>query len=206
MREFVDEVLFPLLQVRFADVGCGYGGLLVSLSPLYPTTRMLGIEIRLKVSDYVQDRIVALRHNHAGLYRNIAVIRSNAMKHLPNFFTKGQLSKLFFLFPDPHFKKTKHKWRIINTSILAEYAYVLAEGGIVYTATDVADLHAWMDQHLSSFPLFQRLSLEEFSADPISPLLIESSEEGKKVARGGGTVYTAAYRRVPDPYLQDKPS
>ena len=24
------------------------------------------------------------------------------------------MSKLFFLFPDPHFKKTKHKWRIIR--------------------------------------------------------------------------------------------
>ena len=32
------------------------------------------------------------------------------MKHLPNFFRKGQLEKMFFLFPDPHFKKAKHKW------------------------------------------------------------------------------------------------
>jgi len=29
------------------------------------------------------------------------------------------------LFPDPHFKKTKHKWRIISPTLLAEYAYVL---------------------------------------------------------------------------------
>jgi len=34
---------------------------------------------------------------------------------------------MFFLYPDPHFKKAKHKWRIINTPLLAEYAYVLAE-------------------------------------------------------------------------------
>ena len=27
------------------------------------------------------------------------------MKYLPNFFRKGQLEKMFFLFPDPHFKK-----------------------------------------------------------------------------------------------------
>ena len=32
---------------------------------------------------------------------------------------------MFFLFPDPHFKRAKHKWRIINQSLLAEYAYVL---------------------------------------------------------------------------------
>lgn len=34
---------------------------------------------------------------------------------------------MFFLYPDPHFKKSKHKWRIINDTTLSEYAYVLAE-------------------------------------------------------------------------------
>ena len=94
-----------------------------------------------------------------GQYQNISVLRGNAMKFLPNFFVKGQvavllassplmcnvlqLKKMFFLFPDPHFKKTKHKWRIIkytstdslvshltmpSENLLAEYAYVLAEG------------------------------------------------------------------------------
>ena len=52
-------------------------------------------------------RIAALREKHSstGGYRNIACLRSNAMKYLPNFFRKGQLEKMFFLFPDPHFKK-----------------------------------------------------------------------------------------------------
>ena len=65
------------------------------------------------------------------------------MKYLPNFFRKGQLSKMFFLFPDPHFKKAKHKWRIINETLLAEYAYVLRVGGKIYTVTDVEDLFDW---------------------------------------------------------------
>ena len=26
-----------------------------------------------------------------------------------------QLKKMFFLFPDPHFKQKKHKWRIIRS-------------------------------------------------------------------------------------------
>lgn len=34
---------------------------------------------------------------------------------------------MFFLYPDPHFKKSKHKWRIINDTTLSEYAYILAE-------------------------------------------------------------------------------
>lgn len=36
--------------MRFADVGCGFGGLLVRLSPMYPDKLMVGMEIRDKVS------------------------------------------------------------------------------------------------------------------------------------------------------------
>lgn len=36
-------------QVDFVDVGCGYGGLLIKLSPLFPECLMLGLEIRVKV-------------------------------------------------------------------------------------------------------------------------------------------------------------
>lgn len=156
---------------------------------MFPETQMLGMEIRLKVSDYVQERIKALRLLHPGSYGNVACLRGNAMKYLPCYFEKGQLTKIFFLFPDPHFKKSKHKWRIINETLLAEYAYVLAIGvsferlkqlslvlcfilnnnlirvrcfqGLVYTITDVKDLYEWMTTHLEQHPLFQRLTQEE---------------------------------------------
>lgn len=66
----------------------------VELSPLFPDKLMLGMEIRVKVSDYVQDRIQSLRAAEPGSYQNIACIRSNAMKYLPNFFSKGQVGLL----------------------------------------------------------------------------------------------------------------
>merc|ERR1712168_1526031 len=128
---------------------------------------MVGMEIRVKVSDYVKDRTTALRSQHPGQYNNVACLRSNAMKYLPNFFEKGQLTKMFFLFPDPHFKRTKHKWRIINSSLLAEYAYVLREGGFVYTVTDVQDLHKWMVHHFTLHPLFKRMTEEDLAEDPV---------------------------------------
>ena len=63
------------------SLGCGYGGLLVQLSPMFPDTLMVGMEIRVKVSDYVTDRIVALRSQHPGQYTNVACLRTNAMKY-----------------------------------------------------------------------------------------------------------------------------
>uniref|UniRef100_A0A0C9PIN7 tRNA (guanine-N(7)-)-methyltransferase n=1 Tax=Fopius arisanus TaxID=64838 RepID=A0A0C9PIN7_9HYME len=191
-------------QVEFADIGCGYGGLLVTLSRMFPKTLILGLEIRVKVSDYVMDRIAALRSQHPGEYNNIACLRTNAMKYLPNYFKKGQLKKVFFLYPDPHFKKAKHKWRIINKTLLAEYAYVLSEQALVYTVTDVKDLHEWMVHHFVEHPLFERISDAEANADPIVPKLYESTEEGQKVTRNKGDKFLAVFRRIRDPYDSGK--
>ena len=87
--------------------------------------------VKFKVSDFLQERIMALRDLHPTKYDNICCIRTNAMKYLPNYFTKGQLRAMFFLYPDPHFKKTKHKWRIISPNLLSEYAFFLRPNGFM---------------------------------------------------------------------------
>ncbi|XP_046730450.1 tRNA (guanine-N(7)-)-methyltransferase isoform X2 [Silurus meridionalis] len=148
-------------HVEFADIGCGYGGLLVELSPLFPDQLILGLEIRVKVSDYVQDRIRSLRASEPGKYQNIACLRSNAMKYLPNFFTKGQ--------------------------------------GLVYTMTDVEEVHVWMVKHFTEHPLFSRVSEEELKDDVIVGRLGTCTEEGKKVQRNGGKNFLAVFCRVKDP-------
>lgn len=161
------------------------------------------MEIRVKVSDYVMDRVKALRAKHDGQYRNINCIRSNAMKYLPNFFRKSQLSKIFFLFPDPHFKKQKHKWRIISRQLLSEYAYFLRVDGHVYVATDVKELYEWMCKHLNEHPLFEQLPESEVEMDPVVkkfPL----TEEGKKVTRNKGEIWTAVFRRIEDPFVGEQ--
>lgn len=188
-------------QVTIADIGCGFGGLLVDLSPEFSDDLILGMEIRVQVTNYVEDRIIALRNNHKteNKYQNINVLRGNAMKFLPNFFYKGQLSKMFFCFPDPHFKQRKHKARIITNTLLSVYAYVLREGGIIYTITDVEDLHQWMVKHLDEHPLFERLSKEWEANDKCVSIMRNSTEEGKKVERKKGAKYIACYKRLPNP-------
>ncbi|KAK9805825.1 hypothetical protein WJX73_004365 [Symbiochloris irregularis] len=183
-------------EVRFADVGCGFGGLLVRLSPLYPDTLMLGMELRDKVADYVRERIDALRQEHQGKYTNISCVRTNTQKYLPHYFRKGQLTKMFFLFPDPHFKTANHRRRIISDTLLADYAYLLAPGGMLYTITDVEELGQWMATRLDRHPSFQRLSEEELAADKAAGVLTSATEEGQKVARNEGQTWRAVYRRL----------
>ncbi|TPX33416.1 hypothetical protein SeMB42_g07486 [Synchytrium endobioticum] len=192
-------------QVEFADIGCGYGGLMIALSPLFPDKLILGMEIRDKVEEYVDRRIKALRDQNlfkkvdeAGSFQNVAVHRINAMRFLPNFFRKGQLTKMFFLFPDPHFKAKKHKHRIITPQLLAEYSYHLRIGGLLYTCTDVRALHEWMVKHIDTHPLFERIPNSELDSDPCIHCVLNETEEGKKVTRNNGEKFLAVYRRIED--------
>lgn len=87
----------------------------VALGENFPDKLSLGVEIRDKVVDFVGKKIAALRveSNHKN-YNNIAVLRSNAMRHITNYHWKGTVEKMFFCFADPHFKKANHRRRIIK--------------------------------------------------------------------------------------------
>ncbi|KAI1078057.1 putative methyltransferase [Whalleya microplaca] len=193
-------------DIEVADIGCGFGGLLVALAPAMPDTLLIGMEIRTQVTEFVQDRIRVLRMQNAeqNLYQNISCIRANTMKFLPNFFRKGQLSKVFICFPDPHFKHRKHKARIVSTTLNSEYAYVLKPGGIVYTITDVEDLHDWMVAHFEAHPAFERVPEEEQEADTCVGIMRTETEEGKKVERHQGQKFVALFRRLEDPLWDER--
>jgi tRNA (guanine-N(7)-)-methyltransferase len=129
-------------------------------------------------------------------FNNASVLQSNAMKYLPCYFFKGQLSKAFFCFPDPHFKVANHRRRIVTTELLAEYAYALREGGTLYTITDVLDLHNWMAKHAAAHPCFDRIPDAELASDPAVPVMRTYTEEGQKVERNRGDKYVAVFRRL----------
>eukprot|EP01105_Mastigella_eilhardi_P019991 TRINITY_DN4733_c0_g1_i1.p1 TRINITY_DN4733_c0_g1~~TRINITY_DN4733_c0_g1_i1.p1 ORF type:complete len:239 (-),score=89.58 TRINITY_DN4733_c0_g1_i1:484-1200(-) len=194
--------LYPALpnpSVDFVDIGCGFGGLSIALCQEFSTSVVLAMEIRDKVVDFVQGRIAKLREEQPDKYQNVACIPCNCMKNLPNYFIKAQLSKMFILFPDPHFKHSKHRLRIITPTLLAEYAYFLRPGGLLYTCTDVEELHQWMVKCLEEHPLFRRVSEEKLAEDRAFQLVLSASEECKKVDRNGKPKYPAVFERITDP-------
>jgi len=131
----------------------------------------------------------------AGGYQNISVLRANTMKFLPNFFPRSSLRAIFLCFPDPHFKTRKHKARITSATLNSEYAYVLRPGGVVYTITDVEDLHVWMCEKFDGHKSFVRLTTEEEDADDLVAIMKRETEEGKKVERNKGRKFVACWRR-----------
>ncbi|TFJ87243.1 hypothetical protein NSK_001575 [Nannochloropsis salina CCMP1776] len=184
--------------VRFLDVGCGFGGLTVALSALFPDKIILALEIRAKVCEFVRLRIEEMRKEAPPRARNAAVLKTNAMKYLPHFFRKGQLQKIFFCFPDPHFKTKNHRRRIVSERLLTEYAYLLQEGGILYAITDVEELHQWHVAKLSEHLSFERVPEETLAGDVTVTAITRETEESKKVERAGGRKYWCVFRRRPD--------
>lgn len=186
------------------DIGCGFGGLTIALSTLLPDSTILGLEIRDKVTEYVRLRIAALRKDHPGQYQNCSVLRSNTMKFMPNLFAKSSLEKVFFCFPDPHFKRKNHPRRIISERLLSEYAYFLKPTvGRLYCITDVEELHQWHLAKCRSHPLFRELGQEEMDADPCVAAMCVETEEGKKVERAGAAKYYVVYQRLADEDVLD---
>lgn len=202
-------------RVEWVDIGCGFGGLVATLAQQFPQQTILGMEIRDKVSAAAMDRIVQLRAAAAGkpspmassaeaaglpTFENVAVLRSNCMRTLPQFFAKGQLTKICFCFPDPHFQEHAYRRRVISRGLLATYAYILHEGGLLYTVTDVIDLHEWHVRHIEEHPLFERVSPEKETAehDPVVRAITRSTDESVKVAKVQGDIFVAVFRRVGD--------
>ena len=218
----------PSIAPTVLDIGCGFGGLTVALSTLLPNERILGMEIRAKVTEYVRLRILSLRKDHAhaagfesgstatdgshgrqnNMYENASVLRTNSMKYLPNYFGEASLSKLFFCFPDPHFKRKNWPRRIVSDRLLTEYAFVLKPGsGRLYTITDVKELHDWHVEKCNAHPMFEQLTVHDGNEsnfkkdaidDPCIHAMYKETEESKKVARNGGKKYFAVYQRIND--------
>lgn len=190
-----------------------------------------GLEIRTQVHAFTHSRILALRAQHASTssqssspatdYQNISSLRANTMKFLPNLIPRASLTRLFLCFPDPHFKARKHKARIVSPTLMAEYAYVMREGGWVYVITDVRDLYDWIracfdgtavaeqddENHCDGQPreedrrreLWEEVPEEERERDVCMRAVREETEEGRKVQRNGGDKFAACWRRRRNP-------
>jgi tRNA (guanine-N7-)-methyltransferase len=182
-------------RVEFVDVGCAFGGMLLSLAPMFPNTLMLGLEIRSKVVEFARNKAMEFRRAaKAGApgqyhhYENVFFDQLNVMKYGSNMFVKGQLSKLFFCYPDPHWKKKNIRRRIVSPGLVHEYAFWLRVGGLLYTVSDVEELENWMAKCLDECPMFRRLTDAELLSiepghDKVVSTVINTSEDAQRTER-----------------------
>ena len=193
--------------VEFVDVGCAFGGMLLSLAPMFPSTLMLGLEIRPKVVEFARNKTMEFRQAAKASpgefhhFENVYFDQLNVMKYGSNMFTKAQLSKIFFCYPDPHWKKKNIRRRIISPGLVQEYAYWLRVGGLLYTVSDVEELEDWMGKCLDECPMFRRLTDDELTSiepehDKVVSVVINTSEDAQRTERKGLRKNFAVHIRV----------
>ncbi|KAM0671803.1 putative S-adenosylmethionine-dependent [Ordospora colligata] len=171
----------------FVDIGCGYGKFLLKVAAKHPEHHILGIELRDKVHDYVKTMISSMNVLNAG------IMKTNAMIFLPNIFEARQLSKVFVLFPDPHFKKRKWKGRVVSPQMMEVYEYLLMKGGRLYISTDVEELFNYMDETIVSSRLFRPLSEDEAALDEMSSMISRDTDEAGRAGAKSGKVFSRVF-------------
>ena len=76
---------------------------------------------------------------------------------------------------------------------------MMKPGGVVYTITDVEDLHKWMLSHFIAHPSFNRVPEAEEEKNVCVQTMRVETEEGKKVERNKGQKFVACFKRLEDP-------
>lgn len=176
------------------DIGCGYGGMSFALSDLFPDRLILAFEIRCVVTTFVQDKINCRRES--GRAQNVAVQWANTMRTLMRYIPPHSIERMFILFPDPHFKTRKAKWRIISPQLMDEYAFITKSGAAFYLVTDVQTYYEYAVPIISEHPLFERIPDAEIADDEALKFALTATEESKKVDRNGGSKFWAVFRRI----------
>lgn len=172
------------VQPTFIDIGCGYGKFLIETAQQYPDENVLGLEIRDKVAEFVEQKTKDTP--------NCSVIKTNALLFLPNFFKQCTLKKVFVLFPDPHFKKRKQKCRIICRQTMQVLKYLLEKDGQLYISTDVENLFNDMCQVIEESGCFEEMK------NPEDELLFERcykrTDEAARAGVKSGHTFGRVYR------------
>jgi len=212
-------------KVRVVDIGSGYGGLLLYLATrVAPDCCVLGLEFRTAVWQQAHQKLLELRST-CGAYRRVAFLHTNAQRYLWNYIERASLDALIFAYPDPHFKRKKHRQRIISRTLLPLYAYLLRRGGRIYTSTDVEALYEWMHDRFEESALFVRkcrlierhgksrynpnrvpeskpiedsdeASIQFFKNDPYAAAVRDWTDEGRRVSRVQGDKFLLVYEKV----------
>jgi len=144
------------------DIGCAKGGFLLDMasssSPINERQRnYLGLEIRPDVAKYAQSRVKP-RNLDGRLYFIGCNVSVDLDRILTDYFqasTCSILDKVCIQFPDPHFKKSHFKRRVVKDALVQTLAQHLSEKGEVFLQSDIQEVLDDMRSKFRSSVYFQ---------------------------------------------------
>jgi tRNA (guanine-N7-)-methyltransferase len=134
------------------DIGSGKGGFLLDLASTRHGTAQwnyLGLEIRPGVAQLAQDRVqqrpdLQGRVEFVGCNVNVDLERLLHLYHSAAWTTSNEnhllLHRVSIQFPDPHFKASHAKRRVVTPHLLETLAQYMPPGALIVLQSDVQDV------------------------------------------------------------------
>ena len=136
--------LMPEARELRVELGCGKGRFTAGTAAAEPDVLFVAVEM---VPDAM---VVAMERCAAEGLRNVRFIDANA-NILPEFFSEGEVDRLYINFCDPWPTKRHAKRRLTHGNFLKLYRKVLKRGGQIHFKTDNAPLFAWSVEEIPQF-------------------------------------------------------
>lgn len=183
------------------DIGCGYGDFVRNVSLAFPDLLTVGLELRDIPVVLGQQALLDGRAN--GQNENAAILRCNVMKHLPRLLARQSIKFFTIMFPDPQFKASHARRRVISPQLLSEYAYYLIPGGFLFICSDLRDLYLYMHSTIAAHPFFCEVQVKEISGndndshaiETILQLMDKTADAERHMRKDADkTVYKAVFR------------
>lgn len=125
------------------EIGPGLGELLLNRAQQNSQIRLLGIEVR---RAYVEISNEALDKAEI---KNARAIYAEAKTDLDALIPDASLDRIYFMFPDPWFKRRHHKRRVMTTEFGQRLCAKLRVGAELHWATDSGILALDIRAHLA---------------------------------------------------------
>jgi tRNA (guanine-N7-)-methyltransferase len=159
------------------ELGCADAEFSFQLAARNPTWLVAGLEIREPC--LVRNRV---RAQELGL-DNLRFAYSNLNVDLDRVFPPGSVDRFHLLFPDPWFKKSHHKRRVIEPALVEVIADQLRPGGELHVASDVYEVALEIMEVVEASPRLRNM-IEPWSFWRGNPFVAESRREATTLARG----------------------
>ena len=138
------------------EIGFGRGVFIRKWASYNPNRYILGVEVRKGIVEDVtakirQDKII-----------NTHLIYGSGERVIEDIIQPDTLKNIFIFHPDPWFKKSHHKRRLVNKIFLDRLCPKLKQNARIYIATDVPELYDVMNEVFDSHSNFKQTEDKQF--------------------------------------------
>ena len=127
------------------DVGFGGGEATIAMAVADPARNVIAIEVHTPGISNVLDAI------HRQPITNVRVVDGDVQEFIDRLLP-GSLDEIRIYFPDPWPKMSQRRRRLVQAGFIARVVDLLAVGGRIHLATDIADYATQMQTVCDAFP------------------------------------------------------